>query len=41
MGRGLAVTIAIGLHNIPEGIAVTLPIYAASGKYYYYLFIFM
>lgn len=39
MGRGVAVTLAIGLHNIPEGIAVTLPIYAATGEYILYIII--
>lgn len=34
MTRGLAVTIAIALHNIPEGIAVASPIYAATGSVY-------
>ena len=29
---GISVAIAIALHNIPEGIAVALPIYHATGK---------
>ena len=29
---GASVAIAIALHNIPEGIAVALPIYHATGK---------
>eukprot|EP01138_Halocafeteria_seosinensis_P010835 gb/GECG01011066.1/.p1 GENE.gb/GECG01011066.1/~~gb/GECG01011066.1/.p1 ORF type:complete len:479 (+),score=43.58 gb/GECG01011066.1/:1-1437(+) len=31
-GRGLAITFAIALHNIPEGMAVASPIYASSGS---------
>ena len=30
MGRGLAVSMAIALHNIPEGMAVAMPIYAST-----------
>jgi hypothetical protein len=30
--RGLAVTLAIALHNIPEGMAVASPIYASTGS---------
>jgi ZIP family zinc transporter len=29
---GVSVAVAIALHNIPEGIAVALPIYHATGK---------
>lgn len=29
---GIAVLIAIALHNIPEGIAVAIPIYYATGS---------
>ena len=32
MTLGASVAIAIALHNIPEGIAVALPIYHATGK---------
>lgn len=32
MGRGLAVSAAIALHNIPEGMAVAMPIYASTGS---------
>ncbi len=31
-GRGLALFFAIALHNIPEGMAVASPIYAATGS---------
>ena len=31
-GMAIGVAIAIALHNIPEGIAVALPIYHATGK---------
>lgn len=30
--RGVAVTLAIALHNIPEGMAVASPIYASTGS---------
>lgn len=33
LGRGLAVSFAIALHNIPEGMAVALPIYYATKRY--------
>jgi ZIP family zinc transporter len=29
---GLAVAVAIALHNIPEGLAVSVPVYAATGS---------
>jgi len=29
---GLAIAIAIAIHNIPEGIAVSAPIYKATGN---------
>ena len=32
MSRGLAVTLAIALHNIPEGMAVASPLYASTGS---------
>ena len=32
LGRGAAITAAIALHNIPEGMAVASPIYAATGS---------
>lgn len=32
MTIGFSVALAIALHNIPEGIAVALPIYHATGK---------
>lgn len=32
MSRGLAVILAIALHNIPEGMAVASPIYASTGS---------
>ena len=32
-GRGLAVAVAIALHNIPEGIAVALPIYCSTNRF--------
>ncbi|KAK8793304.1 hypothetical protein WA158_004663 [Blastocystis sp. Blastoise] len=32
MGRGLAVAFAIAMHNIPEGMAVALPIYYATNS---------
>ena len=32
-GRGLAVAVAITLHNIPEGIAVALPIYCSTNRF--------
>lgn len=31
-GVGSAIDVAIALHNIPEGISVSVPIYYASGK---------
>ena len=30
-GRGLVVALAIAIHNIPEGIAVSIPVYYATG----------
>jgi len=33
MSLGIPITIAIALHNIPEGIAIALPIYYATGSY--------
>ena len=35
-GRGLAVAIAIAIHNIPEGIAVALPLYHSTKRYVSY-----
>ena len=32
LSLGIPVAIAIAIHNIPEGIAVALPIYHATGK---------
>jgi zinc transporter ZupT len=32
MSRGVAVAVAIALHNIPEGMAVASPIFAATGS---------
>ena len=32
LGRSTAIAAAIGLHNIPEGMAVASPIYAATGS---------
>jgi ZIP family zinc transporter len=32
LALGISVGIAIAIHNIPEGIAVALPIYNATGK---------
>jgi ZIP family zinc transporter len=29
---GLAIAVAIAIHNIPEGLAVSAPIYAATGS---------
>jgi ZIP family zinc transporter len=29
---GLAVALAVAIHNIPEGVAVSVPIYAATGS---------
>ncbi len=29
---GLSVALAIALHNIPEGVAVALPVYFATGS---------
>ncbi len=29
---GIAIAIAVALHNIPEGIAVSTPVYAATGS---------
>lgn len=34
MSRGVAITFAIFLHNIPEGMAVTSPVYVATGSAY-------
>jgi zinc transporter ZupT len=31
---GLAVTLAIAIHNIPEGICVAMPLYYATGSKY-------
>lgn len=30
--------LAIGMHNIPEGIIVTLPLYMSTKEYFYILF---
>lgn len=32
MSRGVAITLAIALHNIPEGMAVASPILASTGS---------
>jgi len=32
LSRGVAMTLAIALHNIPEGMAVAAPVYAATGS---------
>lgn len=32
-GRGLMTAIAIAIHNIPEGIAVALPIYCSTKRF--------
>jgi ZIP family zinc transporter len=29
---GLAIAVAIGIHNIPEGLAVSVPVFAATGS---------
>jgi ZIP family zinc transporter len=29
---GIAIAVAIAIHNIPEGLAVSVPIYAATGS---------
>ena len=31
MALGVAIAVAIAIHNIPEGIAVSIPIYYATG----------
>jgi ZIP family zinc transporter len=33
LSRGVAMTLAIALHNIPEGMAVAAPVYAATGSW--------
>ena len=32
MSLGIQVTVAIAMHNIPEGISVAMPIYFATGS---------
>ena len=32
--RGISVAFAIALHNIPEGIAIAMPIYFSTGSRY-------
>jgi len=29
---GMAIAVAVAVHNIPEGLAISAPIYAASGS---------
>jgi ZIP family zinc transporter len=30
-GLGIAIAVAVAIHNIPEGIAVSVPVYFATG----------